>query len=353
MSKTFKRELLDVADVATVSGVVKTWLKDWGGALTVLSAVYTSVFVLWITFKWGGADYAAIINNFAFLPIAAVAITMAWRVSTHSALDAQTRRSWRIVSLAFISLLLGRILLLASENILGIAPFPSWADLFFIAYYPLLMLGMLLFPVPKRTLAGRVKFWLDAGTVMLGGGMLVWYFFLGPTILAEYNSPLERLLSAAYPIGDMALLFGVTALLLKKPASVSRFALQLLVAGFLFYFVADVMFGTLSLQGSYKSGDLPDAFWMVSGFLIVATAQYQYWHSSHKSAGTKVSSEAQDVQGFSPLPYLAVGAGYALLLSVVGDNWSGPQLVGPPWRDCGWSCGIDRAGYYAADHRHT
>src|SRR2546426_7604978 len=105
------------------------------------------------------------------------------------------------------------------------------------------MLGLMTFPFAPRSKASQTKFWLDAGTVLLGAWMVIWYFVLGPTALAEHADRLSALLASAYPIGDLVLVFGAAALLLRQPESGNRHVLGMLAAGIASFFVADVAFG--------------------------------------------------------------------------------------------------------------
>ena len=57
----------------------------------------------------------------------------------------------RSPGMAFLAWFAGDALWLYYENILGSAPFPSWADAGYLAFYPLLFLGLLTFPSSRRS----------------------------------------------------------------------------------------------------------------------------------------------------------------------------------------------------------
>src|SRR5437660_1474035 len=79
---------------------------------------------------------------------------------------------------------------------------PSWADAGYLAFYPLLLAGLLTLPGPRRSVLDRVKLGLDAAIVLIGGGMAVWYLVIEPTVQGHEPHVLDKVLSVAYPVGD-------------------------------------------------------------------------------------------------------------------------------------------------------
>jgi diguanylate cyclase (GGDEF)-like protein/PAS domain S-box-containing protein len=246
---------------------------------------------------------------------------LAWRAASHRNLDARTRRAWLVLGIAFIAYWTGDVLWLYYENILGSAPFPSWADAGYLTYYPLLFLGLLLFPTAPR--GGQVlKFWLDSMTVLLGGGMVIWYLLLRPIAQAEDSTALLTTLSLAYPVGDLVLLFGITNVVLRRPLAVSSQALAILAVGLLMFVVADVAFGYMSIQEVYSTGDWPDGLWIGGQLLMLLAAQYQWW-SARNSTVNEDEEEAPGL-GFSLLPPVAVVMSFGLLLIVARGELEAP-----------------------------
>src|SRR2546427_12871500 len=92
------------------------------------------------------------------------------------------------------------------------------------------MIGLMTFPFAPRSKASQTKFWLDAGTVLLGAWMVIWYFVLGPTALAEHADRLNAMRASAYPIGDPVLIFCTATLLFRQPEGSDRHALGSLAA---------------------------------------------------------------------------------------------------------------------------
>jgi diguanylate cyclase (GGDEF)-like protein len=175
-----------------------------------------------------------------------------------------------------------------------------------------MIVALLTFPGAPRTRIERTTFLLDALTVLLGGWMVVWYFVLGPIAVAEDTPALTTILSAAYPVGDLVLIFGLAALMLRAPSDAQRRSFGLLGAGIAAFLVADLGFAFLSLRDAYAGGDWPDAAWMLAALLFGAAAQSQHLQAAADAANEPAA--AAEVHPISPLPYAAVGLGYALLV---------------------------------------
>src|SRR5690606_21011750 len=129
-----------------------------------------------------------------------------------------------------------------------------WADAAYLVFYPLMMFGLLSFPVARRKPADRATFWLDTGIVLIASWMAIWYFVLGPTI--EFREPdlLTTVLSVAYPLGDFLLLYAVARILLRGAGVHMTPAISLIVPSVVVLVVGDLGFSYLSLNETYFTG---------------------------------------------------------------------------------------------------
>ncbi|HWI60467.1 MAG TPA: EAL domain-containing protein [Symbiobacteriaceae bacterium] len=263
-------------------------------------------------------DLRLAVADFGNVPLSLSAAILAWRAALHCQGCAKTRRAWSVVGIAFLCTAVGDLVWLYYEKVLGLDPFPSWADLPYLLNYPVLFAGLLLFPGAVRSAKEKLQFVLDTATVVLGSWMVVWYFILGPLARAEGASGLETVFSMAYPMGDILLLCGVTIILLTRGESGRSPALRWMAAGLFTYVLGDFAFSYMSLQGLYHSGDWTEIFWFVGAALNAISAHMQYRHlQREKETGLPVPDHGRP---FSPLPYLAVLVSYGLLLFVARGN---------------------------------
>ena len=84
-------------------------------------------------------------------------------------------------------------------------PFPSLADAFYLATYPLFGAGILLFIRDRSSGRDRGAF-IDAVIITTGLGLLSWVYLIMPNFQADGLNGLQRFTSVAYPLGDVLVL---------------------------------------------------------------------------------------------------------------------------------------------------
>ena len=308
------------------SEFVQDFLRDPGGKAVAGLFVLAFGFIAWQIFKWGGPSRKTLISDLTFIPVSITAAVLAWRITRSSAFDERTRRAWLIIGFSFFCYWVGDVIYTFEENMGHAAPFPSWADAAYLAFYVVLLWGVLAFPTAPQTRNDRTKLWLDTGTVVLGAFMILWYFAIGPTVRSTGASTLEAFVSLAYPIGDLVLVLAITRILLAEPQRGLGHAMGILAAGLILFVVADVAFANMSLTDTYSGGDWTDSLWMAAQVLMAASAQYHYWYVTRRAMNVDVA-ESRRLRPFSPWPYMAVFGSFTLL-AVVGWHVAAYPLGG-------------------------
>ena len=142
----------------------------------------------------------------------------------------------------------------------------SWQGTWLV-FFPLVFAGLVTMPVQEPRARERLTLALDSAVVMVVAVMAVWYLVIDPQVSARYDSTWSEVLTLAYPVGDLLLLFGVIRVMLRRPRRASVPSLRLLAAAFACMVLADVAFAHLDLEGSYETGSAPDALWVIAGLL--------------------------------------------------------------------------------------
>lgn len=268
--------------------------------------------------------FKAFVLDFGSVALGLTATMAAWRVSARPGVEAPLGRAWRRLALAFGCWAVGDLVWLVYEVGLQQTPFPSPADLAYLAFYPCAAWALLSFPSAARRRSDWTKMGLDALTVLLCAAMGIWYLVIGPTV---HDNPggqsLALALNLAYPVGDLLVLFGVVVNLMRRTAVMDG-AFRALVAGVTALVVADVSFARLSLSGTYEGGGWPDLFWAAAWFLFFAATRLAPRPGDDAPSGDGHPAMAgrgrpqppRPEQPLARLPYLAVGLAYALLLVV-------------------------------------
>ncbi|GGI05889.1 GGDEF domain-containing protein [Egicoccus halophilus] len=203
---------------------------------------------------------------------------------------------------------------------LGLDPFPSLADVFYLAAYPLY--GLALWLLGRRGRVADRGVLTDALILGLAGMVLGWTYVLAPLATGSDVRLLERLVTLSYPVGDLVLLPLIARLVFAHGARIRAHLLVLLAL--LVLLVADVLFTVDVLADAYAGG-LLDGLWVLSYLLIAAAA----WHPS--AAEEPPPLAPIDVVSRRRLGALAAASVLAPVLLLVHD---------PPRTSVGWVAGV-------------
>ncbi len=262
-------------------------------------------YAAWQLMRLGPPGDRRLIGDAFFYPMSAAALATAGWAAWSGRRWPRLRRAWTLVAASAVAYLVGDVVQTVYE-LAGRRPYPSAADLFYLAFYPLMLAGLLSFPTRRRTGSERLRLALDLALITVAGSGVVVYVVLGPT--AVLGGPaLQVACSIAYPVGDMVLLVGLSSLLLRGSPPSSRAALRLLGTGLAFYVAADLVYGYVTLHSSYEGGDAIDTLWMV------AIASYA-WAGLAQAPVDGPEPVVSRRQGSSWLPYLGVAVGFGLLV---------------------------------------
>ncbi|HEX2609545.1 MAG TPA: diguanylate cyclase, partial [Gemmatimonadales bacterium] len=277
---------------------------------------------VWEQSHWGSATVRDVVGNIAFMPLNLGVFTLFALASRQEILDPGVRRALRLLALGGAMVFTGNAISTGYVMALKDNPPVSWADPFYLSDSLLTLTALLSFPLARRTRLERWKFVLDAAMVLVGGGVAIWYFSVRPTAASHESNIVVTLLAFAYPLASMLVLLGVTTVLLRGPLDGNRFAFRLLVTGVSVGVVADLTFNVVQLEVGGRSASWADGVFLVCYTMLIYSGEL-YWK---RPVGRQASS-AQPITRFqpiSPLPYLAVGATYLLLLYVSLRPWSDP-----------------------------
>jgi two-component system, cell cycle response regulator len=263
------------------------------------------IYAAWQAFRWPHLDQRLIGDAF-FYPVGLAAAGAAFGASRRCSGQPRLRSAWRLLAVASLLYMAGDVAQTIYEAD-GALPFPSVADALYLSFYPVMLWGLLRFPAGRRGRGVRVRLMLDLAVVALGGGMIVTYVVLGPTLRQGGADALARVVSVAYPVGDLILLVGLGSVVLRRTAVSSIRALQFMAAGLLFFVSADMVYGYIQLHSTYQGGDPVDSLWMIAIALFAVAGSAQSTPDSMRVA-------ERDQRTASWAPYVAVAAGFGLLM---------------------------------------
>jgi diguanylate cyclase (GGDEF)-like protein/PAS domain S-box-containing protein len=176
---------------------------------------------------------------------------------------------WRWFAVGFLLFWLGDLYTYSYPRLTGAeVPFPSLGDAAYVLVYPALMMGLLILVRrrnPERDRAGAI----DSLIMTLGLALISWIALIQPSLHDEELSTVAKLVSIAYPIGDILLL--AAAIRLAVDSGTRRPAFYLLASSIVALLLTDFAYGLVTLAGAYDGQVLLDIGW-VSFYLLWGAA---------------------------------------------------------------------------------
>ena len=188
-------------------------------------------------------------------------------------------------------------------------PWPSVADIFYLAAYPFYFAAVL--RLGRRANGrGLRERQADAAIICLGALALLWQLVMGAYAHDDSLTTLAKLTLLSYPIMDIGVLFIVMSALLFGGARdrVDKFialAMALMLVG-------DLAYDLLVQYSTYHDGDLIDVTWLLNYVLIAVAALHP------SMARTEVSKPRSRASRLSWLPVVAIAGFVAPTLLLIG-----------------------------------
>jgi diguanylate cyclase (GGDEF)-like protein len=185
-------------------------------------------------------------------------------------------------------------------------PFPSVADLFYLAAYPCIFLGLV--GVCRTSGDGRRENFNDATVVALAAMAVSWHFVMGSTLHRSDLSAFGKAVLLAYPLMDIGLLFVMVRSLVFGSARLTFH--RILAVALTSTLVADSAYDYIVQHAGYSTGNVIDAGWLLNYVLMAFAAL-------HPSVAATVPARPFDPASPRRVPILALAGfvGPAILLA--------------------------------------
>lgn len=215
----------------------------------------------------GGSNLDVAINGVTYDAVVACA---GLACLTRALRGGPERAAWFAISASILAWAAGEIWWTTHIEGNPNAPYPSPADIGYLAFYPLAVLGVYLLVRARANELDR-RLWMDGLIAALGTGAL------GAALLFEFvadrtsGTTIEVATTLAYPFGDVvlvSLVVGVIALTRWRPGR----TWSLLLGGLTVMAVADVAFTLQSYEATVPGGDWVEPIYLLSAVLLGAEA---------------------------------------------------------------------------------
>ncbi|NJP68125.1 diguanylate cyclase domain-containing protein, partial [Streptomyces spiramenti] len=220
---------------------------------------------------WGSEELALIMGDFGLSVAALLASgSCLWYARTRAG---EFRAAWVLFGLSSLMVGLGNAVWGWYEVVLG-EPVPrtSVADLCFLLFAPLAIVGLLLLAKRPVSRAGWLCLGLDAS--LIAGSLLAlsWSVALTHTAQSQGETVIRAALALAYPLLDIVLVTMVLVLHFRRTAA-HRAAVNTALGALSLTVLCDALFTSPLLRDQYSSGQLLDAGWF-AGSLLLACAPW-------------------------------------------------------------------------------
>lgn len=267
------------------------------------------------------------------------ALALFYAAKRSASISQRLALAWSLLATGRLLLFIGEITLVVLAIQSGTTPFPSPADGFFLAFYPLFLCGILLLPVQHLNLRAWVKTGLDISIVLLASMLVVWEYWLGPLVAhVSDERTVVQILSLAYPVGNLVLLWALLMLLYRPPAGEIRGPLLLLAGGIATQIVLACLYGRQSILSTFANNDWLSVGWLFTNLTFGVAG---IWQATYVSSTTKAkprrsteTAPAQLNSWVTYLPYICAIGAYILL--EVNDGQS--EYTGFGWLK--WTVGL-------------
>jgi GGDEF domain-containing protein len=299
---------------------LRSVVSDRRPALWVAIALglYLITWGLWLLFAPAGGTGRILVGDAFAYPADLGAVAACFLGARRVRAVPRTARAWRLLGLGALAYLLGDITYNVYDAI-GISPYPSVADGFYLAFYPLMLAGVVAFPVAARPWREALRLWMDITILACSFSAFVCVVTLAPNLRASGNA-LQTVFSVAYPIGDLVLVGAASIALLHGSGTSVRLPLRLLSVGFVVYIVGDLVYGSEALRGAYTSGGALDTTWFAGLGLVALAATCQRPLSQPEPVDA-----AREHPG--RLPLIAVACGFGVMVYINRGDRVFPDLA--------------------------
>lgn len=249
---------------------------------TAATILIMTISVLWMLFHVGGERVTILFADAAYAATAFIGASWVFYVVHQMCkgpllLEKRYCQAWLLIGLGLVASGIGGVYYTYLEYMRQ-SPFPSYSDIFFNLFYPLVGIGLILMPT---TLRFRVRMVFDAGITTLALIGASWFFLIGPLYLAQRDqvSSLELITALSYPAWDLFLVLAIVLLIQRRADPLLHSSLILFGVGIIADIWADSGYAYLNVFGNYQSGTFYiDPFWFI-GFLFAGLAALYQYHT--------------------------------------------------------------------------
>ncbi|HYL66567.1 MAG TPA: hypothetical protein VEU72_05390 [Nitrosopumilaceae archaeon] len=207
-----------------------------------------------------GKNVVKVVTDFTYIPLTGVFVFLSIIMSSRFRKSGNHGKAWLLFTGTAISWFIAETTWSIYELVFHTNPFPSSADVFYIAGYPFLFLFSIYYLKPFKKLISRKMILL---TSLIAVSILIPNLYM--TIDNNSNeNKFAIILGATYPIADSIIIIPAMIGIFLFFRGEVNFLWTLLLIGIIFEVIADTGFQYFTLNNSYYTGHPVDILFMWS-----------------------------------------------------------------------------------------
>ncbi|VVC06191.1 Uncharacterised protein [uncultured archaeon] len=231
-----------------------------------------------ITATFFGKDVVKVVTDFTYIPVTGAFVILSIIMSTRFRKTGNHGKAWLLFMGTAISWFIAETTWTVYELVYHLNPFPSSADVFYIAGYPFLFLFSIYYLRPFKKLISRK---------MILSALLIAVSVLIPSLYMTIDNNSDEsefaiALGATYPIADSIILIPALIGIYLFFRGEVNFLWTLLLIGILFEVIGDTGFQYFTLNNSYYTGHPVDILFLWS-YLLFSYGVYSHIQIFKKS----------------------------------------------------------------------
>jgi two-component system, sensor histidine kinase PdtaS len=246
----------------------------------------------------------------------AVTFTLYLATKSSARYGKRVKFAWALLTLAVLTSVIANILWAAVVMVYHQNPINSLADIFYLMFYPLFLIGILIFPSSNTKPRQRLKRYFDILVIMFSIALIFWILLIEPA-LSNYNGNYTSLVfMLSYVFGGFLLLFSMMDLLFNRIKQEIYAPLLILLAGIVVLIITNIIFVFQSVHGTYNLQSPADIGWLV-GYLLIGLAGVSQFNHKTVDLDGFVAKSFSWYKNYALTPYLAlagVSVGYISLI---------------------------------------
>ncbi len=238
----------------------------------------------------------------------------------------RTQLAWAVLTIAVITSVVGTvlwaILVLTNQN-----PSDTIADVFYLMFFPIFLIGILILPSSYSTSRQKFKRYFDILIILFSISLALWILFIIPAFQHYSGDFTDLIFDLMYIIGGFLLVLAMLDLLFNRIYRDMYAPFLIILVGVLVLIITECVYVYQTIHGTYVPGGLTDLGWLV-GYLILGIAGISQYTNQKIDSDNFMIDYISGKKTYTLTPYIALGGISLAYISLIwAYNTFNPDLI--------------------------